>query len=110
MLILITFATLTIASVAVITIPVWIGRLAMGLWLTSPSEPVHELYTSACGLYLSWVIIRAAILIGTWLPRGYKVILDTVRRWSITVNKLTSFKIIQNFLKIYIIINISIII
>ncbi|OXA63073.1 E3 ubiquitin-protein ligase MARCH6 [Folsomia candida] len=69
-------ATLTISSVSVLTIPVGIGRIAMSYWLTTATnsaEPIHELYTAATGLYLTWLSIRLGILIGTWLPRSNKV-------------------------------------
>lgn len=61
----------------------------MSYWLTTATnsaEPIHELYTAATGLYLTWLSIRLGILIGTWLPRSNKVIWKTIRRWSITAS------------------------
>ncbi len=61
----------------------------MSYWISTATEPIHELYTAASGLYLTWLSIRLAILIGTWLPRGGQAIAEMIRRWSITIAKAT---------------------
>jgi hypothetical protein len=70
----------------------------MSYWLSTSEEPVHELYTAASGLYLTWLSIRLIILVSLWIPRGWRAIWDTVKRWSITVN-LDSVSLLNQFLE-----------
>lgn len=100
--------TLVFASLAALTLPVWLGRRVMALWLVGalpPSPPVvatvtppvggtgtdsisaggrvHELYTAACGTYLCWLAARAIALILSWLPHGRAAILARLRQWCV---------------------------
>ncbi|ODN03068.1 E3 ubiquitin-protein ligase MARCH6 [Orchesella cincta] len=78
-------ATLTIVSIFILTVPVSVGRFVMRYWLSNPDEPIHELYTTASGLYVTWLTVRLLILFGTWIPRGWAAVWDMIRRWSVTM-------------------------
>lgn len=96
--------SLVISSVLALTVPVWLGRKVMSIWLvsttpttTSVSAPtnvtvtedltmtlkVHELYTAACGLYLCWLTARAISLVLSWLPQGRAAMMDRLKQWCL---------------------------
>ncbi|OXU26304.1 hypothetical protein TSAR_001258 [Trichomalopsis sarcophagae] len=100
--------SLVLASLLAMTLPVWIGRRVMALWMVgapAPSPPVlppalptsnegtveasalsgrvHEVYTIACGTYVCWAAARGLALAVSWLPRGRRAILDRVKHWAI---------------------------
>ncbi|KAK7867568.1 hypothetical protein R5R35_004318 [Gryllus longicercus] len=96
--------TLVLASLTALTLPVWLGRRVMALWLVGappPSPPVvatvsppsgdpsavsgrvHELYTAACGTYLCWLAARAIALLLSWLPQGRAAITARLKQWCI---------------------------
>lgn len=90
--------SLVISSLIALTLPVWLGRSVMTLWLVGAPPPgpqiaatadtqaevkVHELYTAACGLYLCWLVARAISLVLNWLPQGRAAILDRLKQWCI---------------------------
>lgn len=100
--------TLVFASLAALTLPVWLGRRVMALWLVGAPPPappvvatvaspvggtgsdpisaggrVHELYTAACGTYLCWLAARAIALLLSWLPQGRAAILARLRQWCV---------------------------
>ncbi|KAK6645554.1 hypothetical protein RUM43_001831 [Polyplax serrata] len=97
------FVSLILASLIALTLPVWIGRRVMALWLVGappPSPPVatptgalaagedipmrvHELYTATCGTYLCWLTARAVTLLRSWLPQGRAAIIERIRLWCI---------------------------
>lgn len=73
-----------VSSLVALTLPVWLGRRVMALWLVGAPPPggpqiaatatqaevkVHELYTAACGTYLCWLAARAVALFLSWLPQ-----------------------------------------
>ncbi|XP_030751678.1 E3 ubiquitin-protein ligase MARCH6 [Sitophilus oryzae] len=82
-------------SVVALTVPVWLGRRVMALWLVGAPPPgpqisateaktevkVHELYTAACGLYLCWLAARAVTLILSWLPQGRVAMMERLKQW-----------------------------
>ncbi|XP_058793863.1 E3 ubiquitin-protein ligase MARCHF6 isoform X2 [Phymastichus coffea] len=96
-----------LASLVAMTLPVWIGRRVMALWMVgapAPSPPVmpppmpvtneggeapalsgrvHEVYTIACGTYVCWAAARGLALAFSWLPRGRRAILERVKHWAI---------------------------
>ncbi|KAH1015872.1 hypothetical protein HUJ04_007190 [Dendroctonus ponderosae] len=89
--------SLVLFSVMALTVPVWLGRRVMTLWLVGAPPPgpqisanaantevkVHELYTAACGLYLCWVAARAVTLVSSWLPQGRAAMLDRLKQWCL---------------------------
>ncbi|XP_003702747.1 membrane-associated ring finger (C3HC4) 6 [Megachile rotundata] len=99
--------SLVIASLIAMTLPVWLGRRVMALWMVgapAPSPPVlpptlsgsetneatvalsgrvHEVYTVACGTYVCWAAARGLALAYFWLPRGRRAVLDRVKHWAI---------------------------
>ncbi|XP_012226741.1 E3 ubiquitin-protein ligase MARCHF6 [Linepithema humile] len=99
--------SLVIASLIAMTLPVWLGRRVMALWMVgapAPSPPVlpptltgsdggesvsslsgrvHEVYTIACGTYVCWAAARGLALAFSWLPRGRRAILDRIKHWAI---------------------------
>nr|XP_050849261.1 E3 ubiquitin-protein ligase MARCHF6 isoform X2 [Vespula vulgaris] len=99
--------SLVIAGLIAMTLPAWLGRRVMAVWMVgapAPSPPVlppaligsdgnesmtalfgrvHELYTVACGTYICWVAVRGLALAFSWLPRGRRAILDRVKHWVI---------------------------
>lgn len=89
--------SLVASSLVALTLPVWIGRRVMALWLVGAPPPspqitttaaqagikVHELYTAACGTYLCWLAARAVALILSWLPQGRAAMLERLKQWCI---------------------------
>ncbi|KAK9679840.1 hypothetical protein QE152_g39678 [Popillia japonica] len=86
-----------ICSLIALTLPVWLGRKVMALWLVGAPPPshqitatvaqtgikVHELYTTACGTYLCWLAARAISLLLSWLPQGRAAMLARLKQWCI---------------------------
>lgn len=89
--------SLVASSLIALTLPVWLGRGVMALWLVGAPPPapqisatdaqtevkVHELYTAACGLYLCWLAARAVSLILGWLPQGRAAMLERLNQWCV---------------------------
>lgn len=98
--------SLVIGSLIALTLPLWLGRRVIALWIVGASAPsppvlpalsgaegteaaitlsgrVHEVYTVACGMYVCWIAARGLALAFSWLPRGRSVILDLVKYWAI---------------------------
>ncbi|XP_020288233.1 E3 ubiquitin-protein ligase MARCH6 [Pseudomyrmex gracilis] len=100
--------SLVVASLIAMTLPVWLGRKVMALWMVgapAPSPPVlpptltgseggetmmdslsgrvHEVYTVACGTYVCWAAARGLALAFSWLPRGRRAIIDRIKHWTI---------------------------
>lgn len=88
-LVVIICISLVLSSLVALTLPVWLGRRVMALWLVGAPPPggpqiaatstqaevkVHELYTAACGMYLCWLAARAVALLLSWLPQVRKKI------------------------------------
>ncbi|XP_066577562.1 E3 ubiquitin-protein ligase MARCHF6 [Amia ocellicauda] len=78
-------ATLLVASLICLTLPVFTGRWLMSFW--TGSAKIHELYTAACGLYVCWLSIRAITVLLAWMPQGRRVILLKVQEWSLMIMK-----------------------
>ncbi|XP_041101883.1 E3 ubiquitin-protein ligase MARCHF6 isoform X3 [Polyodon spathula] len=78
-------ATLLIASLICLTLPVFTGRWLMSFW--TGSAKIHELYTAACGLYVCWLSIRAITVLLAWMPQGRRVIALKVQEWSLMIVK-----------------------
>uniref|UniRef100_A0A8C7X795 E3 ubiquitin-protein ligase MARCHF6 n=1 Tax=Oryzias sinensis TaxID=183150 RepID=A0A8C7X795_9TELE len=77
--------TLLLASLICLTLPVFVGRWLMSLWMGSAL--VHELYTAASGLYVCWLSIRAATVLLSWMPQGRTVIMLKVHEWTLMIIK-----------------------
>uniref|UniRef100_A0A3B3C6M4 E3 ubiquitin-protein ligase MARCHF6 n=1 Tax=Oryzias melastigma TaxID=30732 RepID=A0A3B3C6M4_ORYME len=77
--------TLLLASLICLTLPVFVGRWLMSLWMGS--AVVHELYTAASGLYVCWLSIRAATVLLSWMPQGRTVIMLKVHEWTLMIVK-----------------------
>ncbi|XP_041101882.1 E3 ubiquitin-protein ligase MARCHF6 isoform X2 [Polyodon spathula] len=77
-------ATLLIASLICLTLPVFTGRWLMSFW--TGSAKIHELYTAACGLYVCWLSIRAITVLLAWMPQGRRVIALKVQEWSLMLS------------------------
>ncbi|XP_064467380.1 E3 ubiquitin-protein ligase MARCHF6-like isoform X2 [Ornithodoros turicata] len=113
--------SLTTASLVLLTLPVFVGRLLMSISLGAStaavvptvttvaastaggaaagaaaaagttgigvastvvgSGRVHEFYTTACGLYTCWVLLRFLTLLCSWLPKGWNAIMAKLRSW-----------------------------
>uniref|UniRef100_A0A182WJS7 E3 ubiquitin-protein ligase MARCHF6 n=1 Tax=Anopheles minimus TaxID=112268 RepID=A0A182WJS7_9DIPT len=90
--------SLAIGSLAILTIPVWIGRYGMALGsigsshiapppsavsstgTETPARP-HELYTAAIGMYLCWLISRGIALAVNLLPQGRAAVIARIKHW-----------------------------
>uniref|UniRef100_A0A914WK26 RING-type E3 ubiquitin transferase n=1 Tax=Plectus sambesii TaxID=2011161 RepID=A0A914WK26_9BILA len=57
------------------------------IYLVTGHARVHELYTVASGLYVSWLALKLFIMIGEWLPRGWRVVVSGFHQWFITCAK-----------------------
>lgn len=55
---------------------------------------MHELYTVAMGLYVSWLALKFGVMIAEWLPRGWHVVVDGFRLWLGTVCFFVEYRII----------------
>ncbi|XP_012271649.1 E3 ubiquitin-protein ligase MARCH6 [Orussus abietinus] len=99
--------TLVAVSLVMMTLPIWIGRRIMALWMVGAPAPsplillpdlsnnnggenvsalsgrVHEVYTVACGTYLCWALAQGLALAFSWLPRGRRAILDRIKHWAV---------------------------
>ncbi|KAG5885923.1 hypothetical protein JTB14_010952 [Gonioctena quinquepunctata] len=89
--------SLVASSLIALTLPVWLGRNVMSLWLVGAPPPapqisatdaqtevkVHELYTAACGLYLCWLAARAVTLVMSWMPQGRDAMMDRLKQWCL---------------------------
>ncbi|XP_072379306.1 E3 ubiquitin-protein ligase MARCHF6 [Diabrotica undecimpunctata] len=89
--------SLVLSSLIALTVPVWLGRSVMSLWLVGAPPPapqisttdaqtevkVHELYTAACGLYMCWLTARALSLVLGWLPQGRAAMVERLKQWCI---------------------------
>lgn len=81
--------SVVIISLSIMTVPVWLGRLAMSFWpevlpaTTEPSQSpnIHELYTAACGTYICWLSVRAVCFVAGWLPEGRAVVINRIKFW-----------------------------
>uniref|UniRef100_A0A182PDN4 E3 ubiquitin-protein ligase MARCHF6 n=1 Tax=Anopheles epiroticus TaxID=199890 RepID=A0A182PDN4_9DIPT len=90
--------SLAIGSLAILTIPVWIGRYGMALGsigssnIAAPPSAVgstgsetparpHELYTAAIGMYLCWLISRGIALAVNLVPQGRAAIVARIKHW-----------------------------
>ncbi|XP_041768912.1 E3 ubiquitin-protein ligase MARCHF6 [Anopheles merus] len=90
--------SLAIGSLAILTIPVWIGRYGMALGsigssniapppsavsstgTETPARP-HELYTAAIGMYLCWLISRGIALAVNLVPQGRAAVIARIKHW-----------------------------
>ncbi|XP_037085050.1 E3 ubiquitin-protein ligase MARCHF6-like [Pollicipes pollicipes] len=72
--------TLLVSSVLMLTVPVRVGRCLLSLWVSD--GPAHELYTAACGLYATWLLVRLAVLAASWLPLGWTGVCARLRHWA----------------------------
>ncbi|XP_012259936.2 E3 ubiquitin-protein ligase MARCHF6 [Athalia rosae] len=99
--------SLVVASLVAMTLPVWLGRRVMAVWMVgapAPSPPViipalaatdggeivvtlsgrvHEVYTVACGTYVCWAAARGLALALSWLPRGRRAVFDRIKHWAV---------------------------
>ncbi|XP_018323942.1 E3 ubiquitin-protein ligase MARCH6-like [Agrilus planipennis] len=101
LLVLVCFSLIA-SSLVILTVPVWLGRHVMELWLLADpqiatmtsttttthslsrtSAKVHELYTAACGTYMCWLGVRAATLVLGWLPQGRAAIFERLKQWCV---------------------------
>ncbi|KAJ8922998.1 hypothetical protein NQ315_001546 [Exocentrus adspersus] len=97
-LLVIVCISLVVFSLIALTLPVWLGRRVMALWLVGAPPPapqtaqsadaqtevkVHELYTAACGLYLCWLAARAVTLVLGWLPQGRAAMMERLKQWCV---------------------------
>lgn len=86
--------SLTVCSLITLTVPVWLGRQVMALWavsnhLSHAATPTtsevqtrpHELYTTAVGTYLCWLISRGIAVAVNLIPQGRTVIMNKVKQW-----------------------------
>lgn len=96
-LLILVCVSLVAFSLTALTLPVWLGRRVMAIWLVGAPPPgpqisasaakaevkVHELYTAACGLYLCWLSARAITLVLSWLPQGRAAMMARLKQWCI---------------------------
>ncbi|ESO98358.1 hypothetical protein LOTGIDRAFT_213986 [Lottia gigantea] len=85
MLVILMCVTLFAASLFSLTLPVFIGRRLMSIWMGDVK--IHELYTAACGLYVCWLSLRISLFLYNWIPQGYNVIIVKLKQWSLLALK-----------------------
>ncbi|KAK7475538.1 hypothetical protein BaRGS_00033227 [Batillaria attramentaria] len=84
-LVLLMCVTLFAASLLSLTVPVFIGRKLMSVWMGD--SRIHELYTAACGLYICWLILRISTVLYNWIPQGGTVIAHKLKEWALLALK-----------------------
>jgi E3 ubiquitin-protein ligase MARCH6 len=84
-LILLMCASLLVTSLVTLTLPVYIGRHLLSVWMGDGR--IHELYTAACGLYTCWLATRCITLVLSWIPLGWTVILLKLKQWTLVALK-----------------------
>ncbi|KAI0216132.1 E3 ubiquitin-protein ligase MARCH6 [Lamellibrachia satsuma] len=57
----------------------------MSLWMGEAK--IHELYTTACGLYTCWVTLRAGTILYHWVPQGWGNLFSRVKDWTVLAAK-----------------------
>ncbi|XP_064640503.1 E3 ubiquitin-protein ligase MARCHF6-like [Lineus longissimus] len=77
--------TLFLFSLVLLISPVFIGRKLMSLRMGDAK--IHELYTSACGLYVCWLGMRVCNVMTHWIPQGWGAILHKLQEWVVMVIK-----------------------
>lgn len=81
----VTWYTCTLWTLLIVCLcTVFIGRKLLDIWM--PDTKVHELYTGACGLYVCWLILRAVVIIGQWVPLGWRNLVQRLKDWIIVVS------------------------
>lgn len=96
-LVCIIYLSLILASLSMLTIPVFLGRKLMSLWMGG--SKVHELYTAACGLYACWLILRCAVVLANWFPKGWNAIAAKMAEWmAITSKSLVALSVLLGIL------------
>ncbi|GMS99893.1 hypothetical protein PENTCL1PPCAC_22068, partial [Pristionchus entomophagus] len=60
--------TTVLSSLVCFVGPVLLGRTLIGKM--SGHRNVHELYTSAVGFYVIWMVLRALMMVAEWVPQG----------------------------------------
>ncbi|XP_065210873.1 E3 ubiquitin-protein ligase MARCHF6 [Planococcus citri] len=83
--------TTVVASLIVLTVPVYVGRKVMAVWpslvLTKPVPKVHELYTASAGMYMLWLMARIIATMISWLPKGKMVVIRRITKMSLSTMK-----------------------
>ncbi|GMR52789.1 hypothetical protein PMAYCL1PPCAC_22984, partial [Pristionchus mayeri] len=74
-------ATTVLASLVCFVGPVILGRSLIG-WM-SGHRNVHELYTSAVGFYVIWMVLRGLMMVAEWVPQGARRIAAAV--WDLFI-------------------------
>ena len=69
-------------------VAVFIGRLLMSIWMGDAK--IHELYTTACGLYTCWVTLRAGTIFYHWVPQGWAMLISRIKDWTILVSSMSN--------------------
>lgn len=65
---------------------VYMGRKLMSVWMGNTK--IHELYTSACGLYSCWLTLRAVTILTNWIPQGWRAIMKKLQTWIVLVGNI----------------------
>ena len=65
-----------------------IGRWLLQLWLGPGS--LHEMYTTAVGIYVLWTATRVGVALAAWLPQGRLVVKQNFLKWTLKVCPVTS--------------------
>ncbi|KAF8366153.1 marc-6, partial [Pristionchus pacificus] len=73
--------TTVLASLVCFVGPVLLGRSLIGR--LSGHRNVHELYTSAVGFYVIWMVLRALMMVAEWVPQGARRIASAI--WDLFI-------------------------
>ena len=87
---LLTFMVLSwlVVSLLAMLVPVWLGRQVFSLCITDLSSQIYELYTSAVGVYLCLLIVKATVLVTHWLKQGWTQLSQKMKEWAYIVRRL----------------------
>uniref|UniRef100_A0A915AAP3 RING-type E3 ubiquitin transferase n=1 Tax=Parascaris univalens TaxID=6257 RepID=A0A915AAP3_PARUN len=80
--------TSMLSSIVLCVVPVSIGRFL--IYHISGHRNVHELYTVATGLYTCWLLLKLALIVYEYAPRGSRYVLSAFRGTLLTVVKIAA--------------------
>ena len=107
-LIVILGLSMVFISITILTVPVWIGRQLLKLYVltmhtfikkvsmvalpititeTASGIRFHELYTTALGVYVCWLVDRILHWLIHWLPQGRAAITQILYKWFLLSTK-----------------------
>lgn len=74
-----------LVSLLTMLVPVLIGRQLFAIFLPDNSR-IYELYTSATGIYICIIGIKAVTLTTGWIQEGWQQLSQKMKEWAVIVS------------------------